>query len=123
MLVPQLTRPRSQFKAEQSNQMARRHFPANDSRRCLAIKLNLVLSKESIAVKKDVGTTVDKTTIPSLMLSNQIKWQDVTLPLLCLFPANDSRRCLAKNLNLVLSKESTAAKDVGTTVDKTTIPV
>ena len=29
----------------------------------------------------------------------------------------------AKKLNLVLSKESTAAKDVGTTVDKTTIPV
>jgi hypothetical protein len=28
-----------------------------------------------------------------------------------------------KNLNLVLTKESTATKDVGTTVDKTTIPV
>ena len=32
-------------------------------------------------------------------------------------------RCPAINLNLVLSKESTPAKDVGTTNDKTTIPV
>jgi hypothetical protein len=29
----------------------------------------------------------------------------------------------AKNLNLILSKESTPAKDVGTTVDKTMLPV
>ena len=47
-------------------------FPHNDSRRCPAINLNLVFSKESTAIK-DVGTTVDKNTIPSLMLSNQIK--------------------------------------------------
>jgi hypothetical protein len=37
--------------------------------------------------------------------------------------SNDIQRCRAMNLNLVLSKESTAAKDVGTTVEKTTIPV
>jgi hypothetical protein len=30
---------------------------------------------------------------------------------------------LAINLNLILSKESTPAKDVGTTVDKTMLPV
>ena len=36
---------------------------------------------------------------------------------------DNSRRYPAINLNLVLSKESTATKDVGTTVDKTTIPV
>ncbi len=114
-----------QFNAEQSNQTARRHsphlsVPRNNIPRCPAINLNLVLSKESTATK-DVGTTVDKTTIPSLTLSNQIKRQDVTLPT-CLFPANDIPRCPAINLNLVLSKESTARRDVSTTVDKTTIP-
>ena len=36
---------------------------------------------------------------------------------------NDYEGTQAKNLNLVLSKESIAAKDVGTTVNKTTIPV
>ena len=36
---------------------------------------------------------------------------------------NDIGRCPAINMNLVLSKESTPAKDVGITVDKTTIPV
>jgi len=62
---------------------------------------------------------------PSFMLSNQIKWQDVPLPPLwhVSVPRNDSRRCPTINLNLVLSKESKAMKDVGTTVDKTTIPV
>jgi hypothetical protein len=29
---------------------------------------------------KDVGTTVDTTTFTVLMLRNQIEWQDVTLP-------------------------------------------
>ena len=57
---------------------------------------------------------------PSLMLSNQIKWQDVTLPPVSV-PHNDSRRYPTINLNLVLSKESPAAKDEGTTVDTTTI--
>ena len=37
-------------------------------------------------------------------------------------PRNDIPRCPAINLNLVLSKESTARRDVSTTVDKTTIP-
>jgi hypothetical protein len=32
-------------------------------------------------------------------------------------------RCPAINLNIILSKESTPAKDVGNTVDKTPIPV
>jgi hypothetical protein len=36
---------------------------------------------------------------------------------------NNIGRCPATNLNLILSKESTTAKDVSTTVDKTTIPV
>jgi hypothetical protein len=36
---------------------------------------------------------------------------------------NDIGRCPTINLNLVFSKESTLAKDVGTTVDKTVIPV
>ena len=36
---------------------------------------------------------------------------------------NNIGRCPAINLNLVLSKESTPTKDVGTTVDKTMIPV
>jgi hypothetical protein len=36
---------------------------------------------------------------------------------------NDYEGPQAKNLNLVLTKESTPMKDVGTTVDKTTIPV
>jgi hypothetical protein len=36
---------------------------------------------------------------------------------------NDIGRCPTINLNLILSKESTPVKDVGTTVDKTTISV
>jgi dihydroxyacetone kinase len=36
---------------------------------------------------------------------------------------NNIGRCPAMNLNLFLSKESKSAKDVGTTVDKTIIPV
>jgi hypothetical protein len=36
---------------------------------------------------------------------------------------NYNGRCMAINLNLILSKESTPVKDVGTTVDKTMIPV
>jgi hypothetical protein len=36
---------------------------------------------------------------------------------------NDVGRCPAINLKLVSSKESTPAKDVGTTVDTTRIPV
>jgi hypothetical protein len=60
---------------------------------------------------------------PSLMLSNQMKWQDVTpLPPDSL-SGNNIGRCLEIYLNLVLQKESTPAKDVGTTVDKTTIRV
>jgi hypothetical protein len=51
-----------------------------------------------------------------------MKWQDVTSP-----PDSVSHNIYggpqAKKLNLVLSKESTAVKDVGTTVDKTMIPV
>ena len=38
-------------------------------------------------------------------------------------PLKNIRRRPSINLNLILSKESTATKDVGTTVDKTTIPV
>jgi hypothetical protein len=36
---------------------------------------------------------------------------------------NDNEGCPAINLNHVFSKESTPMKDVGTTVNKTTIPV
>ena len=59
---------------------------------------------------------------PGLMMSNQINDKVSPLP-------PDSVSCnnyegpQAINLNLVLSKESTPMKDVGTTVDKTTIPV
>jgi hypothetical protein len=56
------------------------------------------------------------------MLSNHMKWQDVTSPpdsVSC----NDYDGPQAKKLNLVLSKESIAVKDVGTTVDKTMILV
>ena len=69
MFVPKLTRPQSQFNAEQSNEMARHHPspPVSVSRKVNegppAINLNLVLSKESTPAK-DVGTTVDMTTIP-----------------------------------------------------------
>jgi hypothetical protein len=35
----------------------------------------------------------------------------------------DIGRCSSINLNLVLSKESTPVKDIGTTVDKTSIPI
>ena len=95
--------------------------PRNDSRRCPAINLNLVLSKESTAAK-DVGTTVDKTTIPVYAeQTNQMPRCHSSPPVSV--PRNDSQRCPAINLNLVLSKESTVAKDDGTTVDKTTIPV
>ena len=68
MLVPLSTRPRSQFNAEQSNEMARRHpsppvsLSGNNIGRCPAINLNLILSKESTPTM-DVGTTVDRTTI------------------------------------------------------------
>jgi hypothetical protein len=52
-----------------------------------------------------------------------MKWRDITpLPPDSL-SGNDIGRCTAINLNLVLSKESTTTKDVGTTVEKTTIPV
>jgi len=51
-----------------------------------------------------------------------MKWQDITLPPVSV-SGKDTGRCPAINLNLVLSKESTLAKDVGTTVDKTMIPV
>jgi hypothetical protein len=79
MLVPQSARPQSQFNAEQSKSNGKTStippvsVPCNDSQRCPVINLNLLLSKESAAAN-DVGTTVDKTMMPSLMLSNQIKW-------------------------------------------------
>jgi hypothetical protein len=55
-------------------------------------------------------------------MRNQIKWEDVTS-----HPDSASHNNYegpqAINLSLVLTKESTATKDVGTTVDKTTIPI
>ena len=69
MLAPQSTKPQSQFNAEQSNEMVKCHHSPHDSLsgnnigRFLAINLNLVLSKKSTPMK-DVGTTVDKITIP-----------------------------------------------------------
>jgi hypothetical protein len=56
------------------------------------------------------------------MMSNQIKWQDVTSPPDSV-SHNNYEGSQAKNLNLVLSKESTATKDIGTMVDNTIIPV
>ena len=70
---------------------------------------------------KDVGTAVDKTTIPfNDEQSNQMARHHLS-PLI-LFPAM-MMKALKKKLNLILTNKSTAAKDVGTTVDKTTIPV
>ena len=86
-----------------------------------AINLNLILSKESTPMK-DVGTTVDKPTVPVFMLSNQMKCQDVTPCPLFLFPVT-ILECPAINLNLDLSKESIPAKDVDTTVAMTRVPV
>jgi hypothetical protein len=57
------------------------------------------------------------------MMSNQIKWQGVTSPPGYSVSCNDYERLQAINLNVLLSKESTPMKDVGTTADKTTIPV
>jgi hypothetical protein len=51
-----------------------------------------------------------------------MKWRDITPPPVSVSGKN-IERFPAINLNLVLSKESTPTKDVGTTVDKTTIPV
>jgi len=68
MLVPKLTRPKSQFNAEESNEMARLTSPPdsvahNDYEGPQAKILNLILTKQSTPMK-DVCTTVDKTTIP-----------------------------------------------------------
>jgi hypothetical protein len=52
-----------------------------------------------------------------------MKWQDVTPLPPDSISGNNIGRCLAIYLNLVLQKESTPAKDVGTTIDKTRIPV
>jgi hypothetical protein len=57
------------------------------------------------------------------MLSNQMKWRDVTPSPPDLLSGNKIWRCPLINQNLVLSKESTPVKDVGTTVNKTTIPI
>ena len=68
MLLPQLTQPQSQFNAEQSNEMTRRHpspivlVSRDNVGRCPVINLNLVLSKETTPAK-DVVTTVDMTMI------------------------------------------------------------
>ena len=79
------------------------------------------MSKE-LTPTKDVGTTVDKTTIPVHdEQSNQIaRHHPYTV---ILFPSNDYEGPQEKNLNRVLTKEATATKDVGTTVDKTMILV
>ena len=186
MLVPQLTRPRSQHNTEQSNEMARCHPSSPDSvsrnniEGCPAINLNLILSKESTPVKdvdamqltrpqsqlnadksyengktpplslcfcflqwywkmssnKSQSRFVKRVNThegcwyhrwqhhdPSLMLSNQMKMaRHHPFPPVSV-SRNDIGRCPAINLNLVLSKESTPVKDVGTTDDKTTIPV
>jgi hypothetical protein len=66
MLVPQLTRPQSQFNAEESTEWAIRpsfspvSVARGDFQRCPVKNLNLILSKESTAMK-DVGTTVNRT--------------------------------------------------------------
>ena len=127
MLVPHWTRSQSQFNAEQPNEMARRHpsppdsLSGNNIGRCPAINLNLVLPKESTPMK-DVGTTVDKTTSQFNAEQSNEKLRHHPSPPDSLL-GNDIGRCPAINLNLILSKESTPTKDVGTTVNKTTIPV
>jgi hypothetical protein len=50
-----------------------------------------------------------------------MKWQDITPP--DSVSHNNNEGCPAINLNLILSKVSTPTKDVGTMVDKATIPV
>jgi hypothetical protein len=51
-----------------------------------------------------------------------MKWQDFTPPSDSV-SCNNIERHPAINLNLVLSKESPPAKDVGTTGDKTAFPL
>jgi hypothetical protein len=127
MLIPQLTRPWSQFNTEQSNEMGRCHPspPVSVSRkdigRCPTINLNLVLAKESTPAKRCWYHSWQDHD-PSLTLSNQMKWRDVIPPPPVSVSCDDIGRCLAINLNLILSKESTPAEDVGTTVNKTMIP-
>jgi hypothetical protein len=52
-----------------------------------------------------------------------MKWRDVTPPPPVSVSCKDIGRYPTINLNLILSKESTPANDVDTTVDKTMIPV
>ena len=85
MLVPQSTRPRSQFNAEQSKSNGKTSLfppvsvPRNDSQRCPTINLNLVLFQR-VNSRKGCWYHSRQDHDPSLTLSNQIKWQDFTLP-------------------------------------------
>ena len=108
MLVPQLTRPPSQFNAEQSNEMARCQasspvsLSGNDIGRCPAIILNLILSSESTPMK-DVGTTVNKTTIPVKCWAINRNGETSPLPPVSV-SHNNIGRCQAINLNIVCQK-------------------
>ena len=93
---------------------------------------HLTISFDCLALNWDCGLVNCGTNIicrywrqnhdPSLMLSNWMTWQDINPPPVSV-SCNNIERFPAINLNLVLSKESTPTKDVGTTVNKTTIPV
>ena len=85
MLVPQLTRPRSQFNAEQSNQMARPHFSPHcvcSPQQYSKLPHNKPESPlvQSINSRKGCWYHSQQDHDPSLTLSNPIKWQDITLP-------------------------------------------
>jgi hypothetical protein len=85
------------------------------------INLNLALTKESTPMK-DVGTTVDKTTIPFKWWAIKSNGTTSSLPPDSASHSNHEG-LQAMNLNPILTKELTPTKDVGTTVDKTVIPV
>ena len=96
-------------------------FPSMIMKALKQKKPNLILSIETTPMK-DVGTTVVKTMIPVECQAINSNGKKSTLPPDSV-SHNDYKGPQANNLNLVVTKESTPTKDVGTTVDKTTIPV
>jgi hypothetical protein len=89
--------------------------------RCPVINLNLVLSKESTPAK-DVDTTANRQRSQFNDEQSNEMARCHTSPLVFVFHDNVGRFPVI-NLNRILSKASTPAKDVGTTVNMTMIPV
>ena len=106
MLVPQLTRPWSQFNDEHSNEMVRHHTPLILF--STTIMKDILQKPESRFVKR-VNTCKGcwyhnwQDHYPSLMLSTQMKWQGITSPPNSV-SSNNYEGPQAENLNLILSK-------------------